>query len=265
MTHDSVARSRILIALVAGLSVPALSTSARPKLNGTQALARGIEAYEDLETEAALRYLRRAVQAEDLDPPSRAKAYLYIGLLRFEEGEKVAASRAFTAALRLDPEVAVPEGVSPKTRAQFSAVRKRLTNRRLEGVETPEIPTVAKKVEPGSVTVAEEQASRGDDDLTAEDRARGVVARGVDRGDTRVEASELSVQRLPDPEPETTIPLADASAQEASRDSFPWGWVGAGAGLVAVGLTAVLVAVAASQDSSECSEGAGGCVAFSLR
>lgn len=83
--------------------------------DGRRDLEDGIAFYENLDTERAIERLKAASRATDLDAPARAKAFLYLGMLLFETGDKPGADQAWHDAFSLRRTVEVPPGTSPKT------------------------------------------------------------------------------------------------------------------------------------------------------
>ncbi|CAN0514149.1 unnamed protein product, partial [Laminaria digitata] len=107
-----------VVALVLAVSTAAWADAARD-------LGDGIAFYENLDLERARPRLVAAAQAANLDVTSRARAFMYIGLLEFELGNRAEAEAAWTSAFQLHHEAKVPEGTSPKTITALEAVRVR--------------------------------------------------------------------------------------------------------------------------------------------
>ncbi len=213
-----------------GLSVFLGGLPAHASVSGRQALEDGIAFYENLDTERALPRLEAATKATDLDPRERARAFLYLGFLRFEIGERTLADLAFREALTRDPQVAIPSGTSPKIVAAVETLRKDAVRDASPESEPAGPPTVEPAPEPprtGKTGVGE---------------ALGPPA----------------VNPLPPPAKQ---PAFENDPQPTSGGGVPWLWIGIG-GAAAVTLTVVL-AVALS--GGQACEGAGGCVSVSFR
>ena len=123
-----------------------LSTAVAPlaaRADGQRDLEDGIAFYENLDVERAAERLEAAVAAPDLSDGDRARAYLYLGMIRFETGREAEAETEWLRALALDPQVAPPPGTSPKTIAALDAARARASV-----APPPELPKVVPKTEP---------------------------------------------------------------------------------------------------------------------
>src|SRR2546430_168195 len=81
---------------------------AQPARAEGDALDRGIALYQQLKLPRALTQLQAALGSGKLPAGRRAKAYLYIGLCRFELGDPQGGRDAFREAIALDPNVALP-------------------------------------------------------------------------------------------------------------------------------------------------------------
>jgi hypothetical protein len=92
--------------------------------DGKRDLEDGIAFYENLDTDRAMERLKSASTASDLDATSRAKAFLYLGLLQFETGVRSDAQSSWSKAFALDAKIAVPAGTSPKTIEALESVRR---------------------------------------------------------------------------------------------------------------------------------------------
>ncbi len=95
----------------------------RAQANGQRDLDAGIAFYDSLDLERARTYLVAATEATDLSPSALASAFLYIGMLEYELGQKAQAEVAWASAFALAPNTAAPEGTSPKTISAMHAVR----------------------------------------------------------------------------------------------------------------------------------------------
>jgi hypothetical protein len=103
------------------LLIPIFGRAARA--DGKRDLEDGIAFYENLDNDRALERLKAASVAKDLDGASRAKAYLYLGMLQFETGDKGEATKSWKAAFELKKNIEIPSGTSPKTIEAIEAVR----------------------------------------------------------------------------------------------------------------------------------------------
>lgn len=102
----------------------ALSAIASPaRADGKRDLEDGVAFYENLDTDRALERLAAASKASDLPPKDRARAFLYLGMVHFENGVRVDAEKAWKSAFELDKNVEVPKGTSPKTIEAIEASR----------------------------------------------------------------------------------------------------------------------------------------------
>lgn len=114
-----------------------LSLAPQAWADGVRDLNDGVAFYENLDLARARERLQAASLSPDLDTQGRARAFLYIGLLEFELGNRPKAESAWTSAFELDHEAGVPEGTSPKTITALEAVRART-----QAVAQPPPPTV---------------------------------------------------------------------------------------------------------------------------
>lgn len=101
-----------------------LALSSRTALaDGKRDLDDGIAFYENLDTERALERLGAASKASDLSPKDRARAFLYLGMVHFENSDKAQADGSWKRAFELDRNAEVPKGTSPKTIEAIEAAR----------------------------------------------------------------------------------------------------------------------------------------------
>lgn len=91
--------------------------------DGKRDLDDGIAFYDNLDIDRARARLNAASRAKDLSDADRARAFLYLGMLDFELGNTETADAAFVQALKLDRNVVVPEGTSPKTKIAIARVK----------------------------------------------------------------------------------------------------------------------------------------------
>jgi len=110
-------RSLLACALLASLA-PSLSWA-----DGKRDLEDGIAFYENLDTDRAIQRLEAALASNDLGASDRARAYLYLGMVRFEVGNPKGAESAWMSAFELDLRLAAPEGTSPTTLEAMEAAR----------------------------------------------------------------------------------------------------------------------------------------------
>jgi hypothetical protein len=107
--------------------------------DGKRDLEDGIAFYENLDTDRAVERLSAASKAGDLPPKDRARAFLYLGMVHFENGERPNAEAAWKSAFELDKNVEVPKGTSPKTIEAIEAARATIARPAQQPVdETPE-------------------------------------------------------------------------------------------------------------------------------
>jgi hypothetical protein len=111
-------------ALSLALALLTALSASHARADGKRDLEDGIAFYENLDTDRATERLKAASIAGDLDAPSRAKAFLYLGMLEFETGARVEAQSSWKKAFALDLGVSVPAGTSPKTIEAIESARK---------------------------------------------------------------------------------------------------------------------------------------------
>src|SRR5262249_28070335 len=87
----------------------------RALADGKRDLEDGIAFYENLDTDRALERLSAAAKAPDLPAKDRARAYLYLGMVHFENGGRAESEKAWKSAFEREKTVEVPKGTSPKT------------------------------------------------------------------------------------------------------------------------------------------------------
>ncbi len=203
-----------------------LAVSTAAWADGARDLGDGIAFYENLDLERARPRLVAATQAPDLDVASRARAFMYIGLLEFELGNRAEAEAAWTSAFQLHHEAKVPDGTSPKTITALEAVRAR--TKALPPPPPPPVVTI--KPAPPAVTNPEPPPP-----------------------------VEPSVQPPP---PALVAPVSP----EEDVGSSAGIWIGVGAGALAVAGAVVLGVSLARADDAECPRGGGaGCLTVDLR
>ena len=211
---------------------------------GAELLEQGIRSYDNLELRRSATALLAAIGAPDLNAAQRAQAYLYLGLVRFEQGNEVESRRAFASGFRLKPDMELPSGVSPKVRS----IARRIRTKAILVAEAQQ----AKTKEPSKPPV-----ERLPKTITEEERAAGVLEAGTDEGETRVEVEAVVPRQALASPPEL---------KDEDQSGPPWLWIGLGGGVAAAGIAA-LVILAVSGDNNECGDrgGAGGCVVFTVR
>ena len=215
--------------LFAGVLLCAVGVAGSAWADGKRDLEDGIAFYENLDTDRAMERLTRATTAPDLRPADQAKAFLYLGMLQFEIGSVSDAKKSWAEALRLERDIKVPDGTSPKTIEAIEEVRAKLAP----------IPGGPKTEPPPPVY----EPPGGRDEPPPPPPAVDVA---------------------PPPPP----PVVDATASPADDGSSnTWLWVGIGAGAAAVVAVAVIVGVvvAGGGNGSECEMGGGGCLGVSFR
>lgn len=107
--------------LVAALAIVLPATALA---DGRRDLEDAIAFYENLDTDRAIARLQSALASGDLGLEDRATAYLYLGMVRFELGNRAEAEKALHSAFDLSPDIGAPEGTSPKTIEAIEAARK---------------------------------------------------------------------------------------------------------------------------------------------
>jgi hypothetical protein len=195
--------------------------------DGKRDLEDGIAFYENLDTERAIERLTAATKAKDLGDADRARAFLYLGIVKFEVGKEAEAEPAWRSAFSLAPTLAAPAGTSPKIVQAMEKVRATSTKR-------PDPPKVEPKVEP-----------KPPPPVTPE------ITKEPGEPKNRPEAVENPALTTPPVPPE-----------EDDGDGPGWLlWAGVGAGAVGA---AVLTIVLLGSGGSDC-KGAGGCAVVTLR
>lgn len=203
-----------------------LTVSTAAWADGARDLGDGIAFYENLDLERARPRLMAATQAPDLDVASRARAYMYIGLLDFELGNRAKAEAAWTSAFQLHHEAKVPEGTSPKTITALEAVRAKT-----KALPAPPPPPVV-TIKPTPTPDPDPQPPL---------------------------APEPAVQPPP---PALVAPLIPEEEEGSSAGL----WIGIGAGALAVAGAVVLGVLLAGAEDAECPRGGGaGCLTVDLR
>ena len=91
--------------------------------SGQRDLDDGIAFYENLDTDRALERLTLAANASDLDAKNRAKAWMFVGVIHFELGDKPKATKAWKTCFGLDATAAAPDGISPKMLEAITVAR----------------------------------------------------------------------------------------------------------------------------------------------
>ena len=108
--------------LAAAVLIVAPATAAA---DGKRDLEDAIAFYENLDTERAMARLKSALSSGDLGLEDRGRAYLYLGMVQFEIGQRQDAAASMGSAFGLDPTLSIPEGTSPKTIEALEAARKK--------------------------------------------------------------------------------------------------------------------------------------------
>jgi hypothetical protein len=92
-----------------------------PLQDAPQLLSEGINAYDAMELDLAREKLTAA--RKNGAPSERARADLWLGVVELERGRDAAARRSLRAALQADPNLEVPQRLSPKVRALVEELR----------------------------------------------------------------------------------------------------------------------------------------------
>lgn len=134
--------------------------------DGKRDLDDGIAFYENLDSDRALQRLTAASKASDLTAKERARAFLYLGMVQFENGARGDAEKAWKSAFELDRNVEVPKGTSPKAIEAIEAAR---ATSRAPGVETtpPVKQEPLPKVETPPPPIEKQTPAEKQPDLTA--------------------------------------------------------------------------------------------------
>ena len=213
--------------------------------DGRRDLDDGIAFYNALDTERAQQRLRAASRAWDLQPPLRAKAFIYLGMLAFELGRSAEAKRAWQAALTLDADRAPPPTSSPKILRAFERTRRTLPN------PPPPLP-------PQDPPPADESGPANTSEVPAPDLGNAAPPPPA--------PPPLLPPPAPDSEPSAAQLIGQSNRGDDDEGTSPWLWVGIGGAALAVAATVLVVVLATSgDDGSDCAEGAGGCVFVQLR
>lgn len=185
--------------------------------DGKRDLDDGIAFYENLDSDRALQRLTAASKAADLTPKERARAFLYLGMVQFENGARGDAEKAWKNAFELDRNVEVPRGTSPKAIEAIEAAR---ATSRAPGVE--ETPPVKKETPPGKKETP------------------------LPKVEKPIEKQAPPVEKQPD--------LTATAPVEKDEGSSAWVWIAAiGAVVVAGSVVGVLIATG----GSDCEGGGG--------
>jgi len=156
-------RLRLLAFLLLVTPAPTLATPAHD-------LEEGLRLYQQLEYSAAVPRLESALAAESLPASDRARAALTLSVLQLALGEGDA-RESMAAALRLDPQLVIPEGSSPKVRSLFEEVRESLATEAPVPAPvpapTPEATPPEAEGDPAAAARAEPDAPRAGDEAVA--------------------------------------------------------------------------------------------------
>ena len=196
--------------------------------NGQRDLDDGIAFYENLDTDRALERLTAAGNSKDLDATERARAWMYVGVIHFELGDKPAAAVAWAKCFATDAKSVAPDGISPKMVEAITLAR----------VEAKKVPTPAETTKPkpdpsaGAVTKPKP--------MTTDKKLPGVVTKK--------------------PSPDESSGLTNIFGPDF--DWVLWGSVGGGVALAAV---VTVIVLATTGNSNECQEEQGGCILVSYR
>jgi hypothetical protein len=194
--------------------------------SGQRDLDDGIAFYENLDTDRALERLTLAANASDLDAKSRAKAWMFVGVIHFELGEKPKASKAWKTCFGLDAASQAPDGISPKMLEAITIAR----------VEAKSSPSPA---------------------ITTDPKDAGPKDGGVTKAKTPTKepADKLPVVTSKPPDPDE--PSGALNIFGPNFDWVLWGSVGGG---VAAAVIVTVIVIALNTGSNECPEESGGCI-----
>jgi tetratricopeptide (TPR) repeat protein len=144
---------------------------APPAAQASELVRQGIERYNNLDSDGAVKLLRQAL-ARKLPSRLAAKAHLYLGLVRFDALDTDAARAEFRQAVAIDPAIEAPVEISPKIRYLFDQVR----NRAL--AEPPSTAPQSAEAPPEAVTEPQLAAPRRSHALAYSLGAVGIAAAG---------------------------------------------------------------------------------------
>lgn len=237
-------RVAALTLTVALLSGSALAEPTKAPPTPLEHLERGRSAYEELELEAAVAELEKALASPALSTSDRAQAELWLGFARYESGRPDLARAAFGRALVLAPKIEVPKSISPKLARIVEAMRP------TEVAATPSLrPRASAPDSEPPASVVTEAPQRSARTLSEAEREAGLVAAGSDRGATRIET-----ERVP-----------EIGVTKEARGP-PWAWIGLGVAAVVAGGVVAGVLLANNGDGACGPMGrSGGCVVFDVR
>lgn len=197
---------------------------------GQRDLDDGIAFYENLDTDRALERLTAAGNASDLNANKRAIAWMYVGVIHFELGDKNAAKIAWTTCFSIDAKAKAPDGISPKM------------------VEAVTLARVEAKSNPTATT-----PGIGKPDSKADTEAGGVTKPKPDPAKDKLPGVKLNPVSPDDSSALTKIFGPDF-------DWLLWGSVGGGVALAAI---VAVVVIAVNSNSNECQGESGGCILVS--
>ncbi len=180
----------VLVVLLPGLSLaateaplPANSVPAKgeERSQREEELQRALKLFESFQDEKASAALRELLTRR---PPAAvvSKAHLYLGLILFNGNKSEEARDEFKLAMRADPAIELPLGLSPKTRLAFDEARQELSREvsaAPEPARPPPAPSAATSLTPGVVVQATEAPRRRSHWLTWTLGALGVAAGAV--------------------------------------------------------------------------------------
>jgi hypothetical protein len=229
-------KSRLLVFSVLFAS---LSLARTAHADGKRDLEDGIAFYENLDNERALDRLKAASTAKDLDAAARAKAFLYLGMLQFETGDKNEAARSWKSAFQLKRAIEIPSGTSPKTIEAIEAVRSQMGEEGEPGGAKKTVPPEGPKGETPPVgpkgTGGEVTAKTGGNETPGiNDKPQGSA---------------------------TTNPLTQTTPSGGDDDTTTWLLIG---GIGAAVIVGAIVIFLVAHNSGDCNQG-GGCLTVNFQ
>ena len=235
---------RVAIALIGSVSCVAPAWA-----DGRRDLEDGIAFYDALDYQRAKIRLQSAARAWDLGLTDRAKAFVYLGMLAFELGEKRSARNAWRSATVLDADQRPPSSSSPKIIDAFD---------RVQGAMPDPLPPLPEQDPPPPGFRPRVEAPAPE--------TPPIVDEAPEPPSPPVEAAPPVIRRPPPPRaPPPPLVLPPEQIQMAEDDgTSPWLWVGIGGAAVAAAATVLVILLASGDDGGACEQGAGGCVVVRL-
>jgi len=214
---------RLIAILVLMLSLPMTSFA-----NGQRDLDDGIAFYENLDTDRAIERLIKAGNATDLDAKNKGKAWMYVGVIHFELGDRDEAKKAWSKCFSIDSQAKAPDGISPK-------MVEAITMARMNSKSNP-TPNIDSKKDA--------------------DPKEGGVTKPKD---------DPKKDKLPGVEPKPADPDESSGLTSIFGPDFDWVLWGSVGGGVAVAAIVTVVVIALNSNSNECQQEGGGCVLITYK